>query len=65
MTFEAPKITKTMAKISEAMADGYKFTKIRFALEDLQDRADKGDEAAKKLVELVYQFDRLLKVIGE
>lgn len=47
--------------ISLAMSDAYYFIQVRLFLESLNIRAENGDESAKKIMQIVSQFDELVK----
>ena len=58
-------ITKQLADISAIMYDGVDFVKIRFFMEDMEKRAQTGDDAAQQLCDIVINFHKLCKYVGK
>lgn len=55
--------SRKLAEISEVMADGYHFVKMRSLVEDWQELADLGNETAKEAIKMVDTFHRLCMVV--
>ena len=43
---------------------GVSFAKFRYAVEDLEKQAMGGDVSAKRIIEVVRQFSKLINVLG-
>ena len=43
---------------------GVSFVKFRYAVEDLEKQAMGGDVSAKRIIEVVRQFSKLINVLG-
>ena len=61
----AEPITLSLMEISLVMSDGYKFLKLRFNLEKWAKEAEEGNKDSKALVDMVYQFERLVKAASK
>ena len=61
--FDIPEITKSLSDISVIMADGYMVLKIRMALEKWEKEAKSGNADSQTLIDMVTNFERLVKVI--
>lgn len=42
---------------------GIKFLRVKFALDDLDERAERGDEAAEELMQVLIRFGRLISAL--
>ena len=62
---DIPPITISLSDISIIMGDGYKFLKIRFQCERWAEEAEAGNKESATLIEVVNQFERLIKVIDK
>lgn len=58
----AEPITNSLLEISMIMADGVNFIHMRTNFEKWAKEAEQGNKDSKTLVDLVYQFERLVKV---
>lgn len=61
----AEPITLSLMEISMIMSDGVKFVHMRTNFEKWAKEAEQGNKDSKTLVDLVYQFERLVKVASE
>ena len=58
-------VTAALANISEMTGDAIVFLKIRSNLERYEKEAAEGNKDSQKIVDMVYQFDRLLKALNK
>ena len=58
----ATPITTSLMNIGMIMGDGYRFILLRANFERWEEEAEKGNKDSKQLIELVYQFERLMKL---
>jgi hypothetical protein len=63
MNSELTDLNRCLMDISLLMADGYKFLKFRAILEKWQREGATGNTDSQKLVDIVFQFERLLKAM--
>jgi hypothetical protein len=56
-------IKESLMDISMNMNDGYLFLKVLMTVRQLQDKARAGDKKAKKLLNLILQFDAMIEAI--
>ncbi len=63
MNFEASPMTKKLGEISEVMADGFHFVKIRAFVETWEKDAAAGIPDAVKMMEVINTFHRLCSVV--
>ena len=56
------KIKDTLMDISLAMSEGDSFVKILWFLNDLEQRAEKDDVPAQRVLEVVKQFKKLCDI---
>ena len=56
---EISPVTKKLAKISEIMADGYHFVKMRFLCEQWEAEALAGDENSAEMIKIIDTMHRL------
>jgi hypothetical protein len=61
----AEPITESLMEISMIMADGVQFLKLRFIFERWAKEAKEGNKSSQTLVDMVYQFERLIKIAGK
>ena len=61
--YTPPEITQSLSEISRIMADGFLFCKLRFSMERYEKEAKEGNKESATLVELVKQYERLIKII--
>jgi hypothetical protein len=59
----AEPITESLMEISMIMADGVQFLKLRVCFEKWAKEAKDGKESSQTLVDMVYQFERLIKTV--
>lgn len=52
-------ISRKLGEISLVMADGYHFVIMRELVEGWNNMADKGDERAKEMMDIINKFHRL------
>jgi hypothetical protein len=56
-------IKESLMDISMNMNDGYLFIKVLAAVRGLQEEARAGNEKAKRLLNVIIQFDAMLEAI--
>ena len=62
-TFEVSQVSRKLGEISEVMADGYHFIRMRALVEQWQDQADAGDQTAQDMMKVIDTFHRLCVVV--
>jgi hypothetical protein len=61
--FNVSQMSRKLGLISEVMADGYHFVRMRDLVDDWQARADAGDATAQELIKVINTFHRLCQVV--
>ncbi len=63
MAYQPPEVTRKISEISEVMADGYHFVKMRMLVEDWEEKAVAGDKMAQDMMQVIDTFHRLCVVV--
>ncbi len=63
MTNQIPEVTRNLGEISEVMADGYHFVKMRMLVEEWEEKAQAGDKMAQDMMQVIDTFHRLCVVV--
>lgn len=61
--FEDSEISKKLSKISEVMADGFYFLRMREYVTQWQELAKSGDHTAQEMMKVIDTFHRLCMVV--